>query len=104
MVGAAGFEPATWSTQNSRATRLRYTPPGSGGRNHPADAEATDAVHTRFRKEQQCAVAPSLPCPAETGKPSATQSRARDPVAGFDAEFPGRAGDHFKDGPHGSAR
>jgi hypothetical protein len=29
MVGAAGFEPATWSTQNSRATRLRYTPMGS---------------------------------------------------------------------------
>ena len=29
LVGAAGFEPATWSTQNSRATRLRYTPPGS---------------------------------------------------------------------------
>src|SRR6266705_6342007 len=27
MVGAAGFEPATWSTQNSRATRLRYAPP-----------------------------------------------------------------------------
>jgi hypothetical protein len=27
LVGAAGFEPATWSTQNSRATRLRYTPP-----------------------------------------------------------------------------
>ena len=24
---AAGFEPATWSTQNSRATRLRYAPP-----------------------------------------------------------------------------
>src|SRR5262245_36661053 len=27
LVGAAGFEPATWSTQNSRATRLRYAPP-----------------------------------------------------------------------------
>jgi hypothetical protein len=26
VVGAAGFEPATWSTQNSRATRLRYAP------------------------------------------------------------------------------
>src|SRR3982074_1257011 len=26
MVGAAGFEPATWSTQNSRATRTRYAP------------------------------------------------------------------------------
>src|SRR5262249_50334748 len=29
MVGAAGFEPATWSTQNSRATRLRYAPVSS---------------------------------------------------------------------------
>ena len=27
LVGAAGFEPATCSTQNCRATRLRYTPP-----------------------------------------------------------------------------
>ena len=26
LVGAAGFEPATCSTQNCRATRLRYTP------------------------------------------------------------------------------
>src|SRR6202035_3120316 len=26
VVGAAGFEPATCSTQNCRATRLRYTP------------------------------------------------------------------------------
>src|SRR5215469_5362829 len=31
LVGAAGFEPTTCSTQNCRATRLRYTPilPGS---------------------------------------------------------------------------
>jgi hypothetical protein len=26
LVGAAGFEPATCSTQNYRATRLRHTP------------------------------------------------------------------------------
>ena len=26
MVGAAGFEPATFSSQSWRATRLRYTP------------------------------------------------------------------------------
>src|ERR1700694_4148567 len=50
VVGAAGFEPATWSTQNSRATRLRYAPPGvreyapvrytvlSGPARRPADA------------------------------------------------------------------
>ena len=28
MVGAAGFELATSSTQNLRATKLRYVPPG----------------------------------------------------------------------------
>jgi hypothetical protein len=42
LVGAAGFEPATWSTQNSRATRLRYTPPESDVRNDPADTEEAD--------------------------------------------------------------
>src|SRR5947207_14651347 len=48
LVGAAGFEPATWSTQNSRATRLRYAPP---------DAAATicPASITRFAKAQQAA-------------------------------------------------
>ena len=29
MVGAIGFEPTTYGTQNRRATRLRYTPMGS---------------------------------------------------------------------------
>src|SRR5215468_9346866 len=39
LVGAAGFEPATWSTQNSRATRLRYAPPvGTVGRRRDACA------------------------------------------------------------------
>jgi len=28
MVGAAGFELATYGTQNRRATRLRYAPTG----------------------------------------------------------------------------
>src|SRR5260370_17307596 len=32
LVGAAGFEPTTCSTQNCRATRLRYTPIISGKR------------------------------------------------------------------------
>ena len=26
MVGATGFEPATYGTQNRRATKLRYAP------------------------------------------------------------------------------
>src|ERR1700722_11068854 len=37
LVGAAGFEPATWSTQNSRATRLRYTPRGCRPTAEPLD-------------------------------------------------------------------
>jgi hypothetical protein len=47
LVGVAGFEPATWSTQNSRATRLRYTPRGAG-RRRPFD--------TRLALQQQAAL------------------------------------------------
>ena len=42
MVGAAGFEPTTCSTQNCRATRLRYTP-----------ISWKDHVTTRSRAPQQ---------------------------------------------------
>src|ERR1700761_6989197 len=42
VVGAAGFEPATCSTQNCRATRLRYTPPG----------EAVDTCFGRFGQDR----------------------------------------------------
>src|SRR5258707_15617587 len=55
LVGAAGFEPATWSTQNSRATRLRYTPPGSMGKKHPCGR--CPRIDTRFRRQRQCLVA-----------------------------------------------
>jgi hypothetical protein len=34
LVGAAGFEPTTCSTQNCRATRLRYTPNALRRRSH----------------------------------------------------------------------
>jgi hypothetical protein len=30
LVGAAGFEPATFWSQTRRATRLRYAPPDTG--------------------------------------------------------------------------
>ncbi len=42
LVGAAGFEPTTCSTQNCRATRLRYTPNIQG-----------NDVDTRFKPDQQ---------------------------------------------------
>jgi hypothetical protein len=44
LVGATGFEPVTWSTQNSRATRLRYAP-GLSRR----------GLDTRFAVRQQAA-------------------------------------------------
>src|SRR5215468_7699509 len=59
LVGAAGFEPATWSTQNSRATRLRYTPPAprwainvQWGRERKSSVK----IDTRFTGQQQCVV------------------------------------------------
>src|SRR5260370_29651927 len=42
LVGPAGFEPTTCSTQNCRATRLRYTPISQG-----------NDVDTRLRRRQQ---------------------------------------------------
>src|ERR1700722_1283639 len=42
LVGAAGFEPTTCSTQNCRATRLRYTP-----------MVFRNDVDTRFSRGQQ---------------------------------------------------
>jgi hypothetical protein len=42
LVGAAGFEPTTCSTQNCRATRLRYTP-----------IFRKDLVDTRLKTHQQ---------------------------------------------------
>src|SRR5215204_5400193 len=79
MVGAAGFEPTTWSTQNSRATRLRYAP-------------VMDA---------------SIQVSAPTGKarelPSA-EHRMGDPVARPDPELPRGAADHLQHRPHRRAR
>jgi hypothetical protein len=69
LVGAAGFEPATWSTQNSRATRLRYAPPGFPGRISPWNTalpceEEIDAVNTTLPLTVAMSVAPPLPCMA----------------------------------------
>src|SRR5260370_40403793 len=58
MVGAAGFEPTTCSTQNCRATRLRYTPISQG-----------NDVDTRLRRRQQGAGDP-FQCPLKSGGPT----------------------------------
>src|SRR5262249_11620954 len=83
LVGAAGFEPATWSTQNSRATRLRYAPevpriyrgPGRDTRFNPAPAASWAAEHGM-----------------------------RDPRAGPDAWLLGGAADPFQHRRHGGSR
>src|SRR5580698_8023065 len=84
LVGAAGFEPATCSTQNCRATRLRYTPPvaacGYIVRPPPASRTARRARSLAFAED-----------------------RADDPVARLDAELARRPGDHFEHRAHRSA-
>src|SRR5580693_10668677 len=83
MVGAAGFEPATWSTQNSRATRLRYTPP----------VAALDSC---------------FPCAQQAEPPAAglvaAKKRAGDAVARRDVVFARGAGDHFRDAAYRTRR
>ena len=77
LVGAAGFEPTTCSTQNCRATRLRYTPFILG-----------NDVVTRLRSASKA-------LPAGTSMP--LKSGCGHPVAGRDTVFFRRAGDHLED-------
>src|SRR5260370_8473826 len=58
LVGAAGLEPTTCSTQNCRATRLRYTPISQG-----------NDVDTRLRRRQQGARDP-FQWPLKSGCPT----------------------------------
>ena len=53
LVGAAGFEPTTCSTQNCRATRLRYTP--------RCQEKALGDVDTRSQRPQQGMAGPRTP-------------------------------------------
>src|ERR1043166_3418298 len=63
LVGAAGFEPATWSTQNSRATRLRYAPPGAAG------GRSARVSITRFAAPRQAKQGPVQRWPNQGGAP-----------------------------------
>src|SRR5438445_2036563 len=81
LVGAAGFEPATWSTQNSRATRLRHTP------------EPRAALRYTLRLG-----------PASCLLSSAPEDRMYHAITRRDPKFFCGAGDHFEHGPHRPAR
>src|SRR5262249_12719967 len=94
LVGAAGFEPATWSTQNSRATRLRYAP-------------SWPRYTLRFGPASRAAFAPDCRSTCRAGNHRrATLARAKDrmchAVAGRDAKLLRRAGVHFEHRAHGA--
>ena len=78
LVGAAGFEPTTCSTQNCRATRLRYTPFILGS-----------DVDTRLSPGQQ-----GVPPPDGPYRPLNSGCATRSP--GCDTVFLRRAGDHLQ--------
>src|SRR5262249_37888716 len=82
LVGATGFEPVTWSTQNSRATRLRYAP-----------APCRASIHGSV-----CASKPRWA--AATSLPAAAEDRVPHPVARRDAELLGGAADDFEHRAH----
>src|ERR1700685_728602 len=84
MVGAAGFDPATCSTQNGRATRLRYTPPIA-------------ALDTWFASASQAAC---QPCARSLAR---DEDRGDHPVAELDAELVRRPGAHCEPRAHRSA-
>src|SRR5580704_1100709 len=86
MVGAAGFEPATCSTQNYRATRLRHTP-------------LFAALDTWFAGHHQ-AEQNSIQTGHLAGVP---EYRVDHLVARLDAKIPRRACNDFKHRPHRSA-
>src|ERR1700757_1014682 len=85
MVGAAGFEPTTCSTQNCRATRLRYTPNSSRPRRYTLQGPPARLAVFPLRRRFQTLFA--------------AEQRMGDAVAGPDTVFLRRAGRHFQDGP-----
>src|SRR5215467_6926361 len=81
LVGAAGFEPATWSTQNSRATRLRYAPP------------LVREYGARYTVR-----------PGPASWPGSPEPRMSDAIAGRDPVFFCRAAGDFQHGTNRPAR
>src|ERR1700733_9319512 len=83
VVGAAGFEPATCSTQNCRATRLRYPPPSVGW-------IQVSAVSSKIGGVRMVAGVRSV------GSVMTAKNRAFNAISGRDAEFARGAGDDFE--------
>src|SRR5260370_27963988 len=77
LVGAAGFEPTTCSTQNCRATRLRYTPIIWETTSIHASSAASKAPAGRFNRH----------CFQRALFSMGIEERMSDPVAGLDAVF-----------------
>src|ERR1700746_714260 len=80
LVGAAGFEPTTCSTQNCRATRLRYTPNSSRPRRYTLQGPPARLAVFPLRRRFQTLFA--------------SEQRMGDAVAGPDTVFLRRAGRH----------
>ena len=118
LVGAAGFEPTTCSTQNCRATRLRYTPNtrehDSTELNHaPALSFCLSTIFSENRVSTHRVMAEgmlfrimpwettSIHACAVTSKPpaavsSAVKERMRHAVSGRDPVLLCRAGNHLQ--------
>src|SRR3954453_4258960 len=83
VVGAAGFEPTTCSTQNCRATRLRYTP----------NVRRAPSIHASQSASKPSKGAGKLPKRPPRRRPIApprllaAEQRVADAVAGADAIF-----------------
>src|SRR3982751_6280920 len=96
LVGAAGFEPTTCSTQNCRATRLRYTP-------NVRRAPSIHASQSASKPSKGASKLPKRP-PGRGNNPSrllAAEQRVTHAVAGADAIFLRRACHHLQNSPRG---
>src|SRR3954452_13308695 len=96
LVGAAGFEPTTCSTQNCRATRLRYTP-------NVRRAPSIHASQGASKLPSRLASLARPPTRRMTPRPLfpalfAAEQRVADAVAGADAVFLRRARRHLQNG------
>src|SRR3984893_9188147 len=94
VVGAAGFEPTTCSTQNCRATRLRYTPIIWETTSIHASSAASKAPAGRFNTH----------CFQRALFSMGIEERMSDPVAGLDAVFFRGACDYLQHPLHQPSR
>src|SRR5262249_33656512 len=98
VVGAAGFEPATWSTQNSRATRLRYAPAASRAVSIHGSVLPSKPRHPVVRSFRERGRAEQ-----ESRSLTAAKGRMGNAVADSNAHLLGGATDHLEHGAHRTA-